>query len=529
MLRIIYYFILLVLCSLSMSTMYGQPSEGEFYQVQKGDNLLNIVGEAYNVPSGALRLELAKRVNEYPVNHHLHVTSKGDFKKKHFPQGIITMNPKFNCAIFQEDAASGEKRCYARVYFPYFIDLPDFGIDKGPARISPCKGGGGTKLKVTVPKSKHRDRKNRIKVLAKGKGKISPLRALPLIDAINSSRTEKVQYDPWKLLYYINQMEIRINLVEDTKYKKGTEVEDALRKYSKTSIPNGKDAIFIAKPAIFGYMFESEGALNTCLSKLYKKAGLTPLKDLPRNRYYIVVHMFFPKSLSNKISSKKPKYDPESDGYQAVHQFVLPNWTPIEANEWVVQPADIVPITIRFPMVDDKWNRDVVIWKYKGKIAAYTEKAASFEYCLKQVKRQKIKNSFHFTHPFMTDERVAKIVQATYQQWNTDMSYFVEDQLKDPSLAEILVHRNSDEFLVAVINGTRKMMSAASSANLYPKSINNYAPGKVKKGEVKLSGGKWEMLSKDPDLAVQIKLLGGSTKSFIAWWAYRESMRKGDK
>lgn len=91
-----------------------EPEPGKWYRIQKGDALLTVAGEAYNVGAGGKRLKWAQAINSVKANAYAIDPSLGH---KWWPQGRITFKPKF--ASNAQDAVKGAPgSSYAVIYIP---------------------------------------------------------------------------------------------------------------------------------------------------------------------------------------------------------------------------------------------------------------------------------------------------------------------------------------------------------------------------------------------------------------------------
>lgn len=94
------------------------PSPGSWYQIRKGDNLLDLVGQAYAVASGSRRLELAREVNGHPYNAGLQRPAANTWNAENIGPTIVSFfrswrpNPKTVLQRFEPGNA------YAVVFLP---------------------------------------------------------------------------------------------------------------------------------------------------------------------------------------------------------------------------------------------------------------------------------------------------------------------------------------------------------------------------------------------------------------------------
>ena len=99
----------------------ARPEPGTYYRVRRGDSLLGIAGRAFGVGPGRARLNFARLINGHPANRRYHVAPKGSFATTYFPDGIVSLLPKFSCdtrALTRQPAAAGKGRCFALLFIP---------------------------------------------------------------------------------------------------------------------------------------------------------------------------------------------------------------------------------------------------------------------------------------------------------------------------------------------------------------------------------------------------------------------------
>ncbi|MBK9306037.1 MAG: hypothetical protein IPM58_02855 [Nitrospira sp.] len=102
----------------------SQPKAGMFYRIKKGENLLEVAGKAYQVGAGQKRLSFAKYINGHPFNHRYYVQGGKSFTKEHFPEGVISFRPTFNCdaANLFATKATLTGKCFAVIWIPNYSD-----------------------------------------------------------------------------------------------------------------------------------------------------------------------------------------------------------------------------------------------------------------------------------------------------------------------------------------------------------------------------------------------------------------------
>jgi|GEM_PF-5300710 len=97
---------------LSKVDISATPKPGSFYKIQKGDTLLNIAGDAFNVGAGGTRLSKAKMINKSRYNERFIVPAPDStFYKNHFPIGLISFFPNYSFDMLDqiEDEVIGSK------------------------------------------------------------------------------------------------------------------------------------------------------------------------------------------------------------------------------------------------------------------------------------------------------------------------------------------------------------------------------------------------------------------------------------
>lgn len=95
-----------------------EPEAGRWYRAQHTDkSFLELVGRAYDVPSGGARLERAKWVVESAANAAQLSAPKSDFEKKNFPGGTVKLNPAHACDTAAA-VAGDDGKCYPLIWFP---------------------------------------------------------------------------------------------------------------------------------------------------------------------------------------------------------------------------------------------------------------------------------------------------------------------------------------------------------------------------------------------------------------------------
>lgn len=102
------------------------PRPDRLYRVKKGGTLLSLAGEAYSVGAGDARTRRAQLVNRHPFNWRYHVASASSFNKQFFPEGVVTLMPRFSCddADFNDPTQFPPKgKCYGILFFPPGSDI----------------------------------------------------------------------------------------------------------------------------------------------------------------------------------------------------------------------------------------------------------------------------------------------------------------------------------------------------------------------------------------------------------------------
>ena len=384
------------------------------------------------------------------------------------------MNPRFNCELFQEFVKQGEKRCYARVYFPRIVNTTRPGGDSQPIFEYPCEDGTSV-LRVTKPNNALRKPKNRFKLLAKGNANIKSDRILPLVNVINNDPTKDIYLHPYLLISNLKNLKIRINLLEYRPQTKDSVYSD-LRKYANLYIPNKKQTgwLFTTIPAEFGFQYGNKASLNLCLNKLYKTAGPFPPKEKfntsTKGKYWIVIHFFLPGDIYDAITGKKEKIEFEDQEVDAVHRFNLPQNAPEEAIEWANNlKVEFGSESKAFKLENDKWDRELIVWRSKDRIASFTTKIETESYWRTKIENKECDpNYFCFDHPFSDDEDVLAIVIYTQKLWNSDMKFFVMENGEHPDTAARIVHKNSELYLKAVFSYATGILGGAWSAKAWP-------------------------------------------------------------
>jgi hypothetical protein len=132
----------------------------------------------------------------------------------------------------------------------------------------------------------------------------------------------------------------------------------------------------------------------------------------------------------------------------------LPEWYPEEARKWAALRSDKVEVK-RFKG-HDRYYGDVIVWKKGNKVDGYQEAPVDLRYYLEHT----------------NNERVAKLIQAIYRQWNTDMSYYVEHKKINPEAANIRLRREGAEILkltvklVTLLGGGPKLSNPKQALDL---------------------------------------------------------------
>ncbi len=106
------------------TTISKTATPGAYYQIKPGDNLLTLVGKAYNIGQGGQRLKLAQMVNNDFRNKKFWINPQNDFERKFFKEGIISFYPMFTCGKIQQVAKGKEKKCFAILYLPKVTNAP---------------------------------------------------------------------------------------------------------------------------------------------------------------------------------------------------------------------------------------------------------------------------------------------------------------------------------------------------------------------------------------------------------------------
>lgn len=114
------------------------PTPGGWYRIRKGDSLLTVAGEAFDVGSGGTRLKYSQIINNAPENACYRVAPKSDFNQKYYPEGVISFNPSFSGAVSEVgrcDAGSA----YAVIWIPAYDGdrAPPEPPTPGPVPVPP--------------------------------------------------------------------------------------------------------------------------------------------------------------------------------------------------------------------------------------------------------------------------------------------------------------------------------------------------------------------------------------------------------
>lgn len=93
------------------------PTPGRIYSVRDGaGGLLTLAGRAYGVGAGSERLRLAQRINAHPLNRRFRRAPGNDFERRYFPDGLVSMSPRFECRGHRG------RRCHAELFIPPWTD-----------------------------------------------------------------------------------------------------------------------------------------------------------------------------------------------------------------------------------------------------------------------------------------------------------------------------------------------------------------------------------------------------------------------
>jgi hypothetical protein len=99
----------------------SSPAPNRLYRAERGDMLLTVAGKAYGLKAGGERLKRAQLVNRHPFNWRFHRGATSAFNRKFFPEGIVTMTPRFSCTDtdFNDPMQFTSKgRCFPIIFFP---------------------------------------------------------------------------------------------------------------------------------------------------------------------------------------------------------------------------------------------------------------------------------------------------------------------------------------------------------------------------------------------------------------------------
>ena len=89
------------------------PTPGKWYRIQRGDNLLKVAGEAFNLGAGRERYKRAKWIDKSPPNQRVH-TGKPD---NLFPDGKISFMPQWSADV-AGNIAGQPGNAYAIIWIP---------------------------------------------------------------------------------------------------------------------------------------------------------------------------------------------------------------------------------------------------------------------------------------------------------------------------------------------------------------------------------------------------------------------------
>jgi hypothetical protein len=105
-----------------MDVKQTKPAQDSWYQVAKGDTLLEIAGRAYGLGAGGARLKAAQRINASPYNRRFHSPPSSDFGKKYFSSGLVALLPQFPGAEMQRldvtDGGRGDGGDFPALWIP---------------------------------------------------------------------------------------------------------------------------------------------------------------------------------------------------------------------------------------------------------------------------------------------------------------------------------------------------------------------------------------------------------------------------